>query len=435
MLAIINLIFGCFLNITLLIYMTSSLLKSKYNYKSKKYILTVLLMTLYWSVSYAITNNMVRILISFLLLIVACLILFKQLINKSILSSFISMLTLLIAEITYVLFNVIIFNFDEIGIQNNVFGTFITNTSILIIALVIFKLINRKNRISNLIEKINYKDKNSNLYIVFLAFTTIIMLIYCIYFDTDLLLVLIFGIIIIIIYVIFTINLIKEKVDNYKLKKENEDMISSLTEYEKMYVHQRMKNHEYKNDLSILRGMLNKEDKKALNYIDEIIDLKSNEKHSWMELLKKIPEGGLRGILYYKFSEMENLNINIEFIVSKNYKPTNYIKLEEQLKYKICKLLGIYLDNAKQALENIEEKNIYMEIIENKKNLTFKIANKFIGQFDIENISELGYTTKGKGHGYGLSIAKEIIDKEEKIENKIQIIKDKFIQEIIVKKI
>ena len=315
---IFNLIFGCFLNVVVLLYMCKTIAKKEIKYFSKEYLLTVLGMTTYWSVSYVMTSSIIRVLISFLLLIIACLIVLKEKTNKAVILSFISTLILLISEIFYIAITVFIFKLDINQLQNNVFGTFITNTSIILISLIFFKIIVKNKRINNFVEKAIIRNKNSNFYIFFTAFSTIIMLIYCMYFEEELYLSLIYCILIVMVYVIFTINLVKEKTNNYKLQEENKNMLLSLEEYEEMYAFQRMKNHEYKNDLSVLRGIVGKENEDVLKFIDEIINFKNSETHNWLEILKIIPEGGLRGILYYKFLQMEEKKIKIEFTVSKN---------------------------------------------------------------------------------------------------------------------
>ena len=181
--------------------------------------------------------------------------------------------------------------------------------------------------------------------------------------------------------------------------------------------------------------MINKNNKEALQYIDDLVKIKEDKKQNWMEFLKKIPEGGLRGILYYKLLEIEKNKIKFQFSTSTKYSIKSYSKLTDDVKVKICKLLGIYLDNAIQAVTNLEEKNIYLNIDETEEKIIFKIANNFSGSFDLDKIYEEGYTTKGKGHGYGLSIAKKILEDENRIMNKTSIVKDKFIQEIYIRKI
>lgn len=430
----LSLIISSIMNVVLLIHICKCISNRKIKLLSGPYILTVFLMTTYWSISYVITENIFRILIEFLMLVGACLILLKEKTNKSIIISFMSLIILLIAEIAYAIFVVSFFKMDMDAINRTLSGNFISNLCIVILALAIKTFICHKVKIVDIIDKLSLRSKNSNFYIFFIAFTTIIMLTYCIYFEANLLLALIFGIIIVVVYVFFTITLVQEKANNIKLQEENNNMVLSLEEYEKMYSFQRMKNHEYKNDLSILRGMINENDTGALKYIDKIIEFRNDEDHNWMVILKRIPEGGLQGLLYYKLLQMEEKNINIDFTTTVFYTPSSYNKLPDRIKIKICKLLGIYLDNSMQAVESLQDRNIYININENDKFIIFKIANNFSNNIDLDRLYEKGYTTKSTGHGYGLAIAKELITEDNDIVSRTKIIKDKFIQEIEIKK-
>lgn len=434
---IISLIISSLLNVVVLVCMCSVIANKKIRYNSCLSILIIALMTSYWCISYLLTNSFFRIILSFLLLIIACLILLKEKINKSVIIAFFSFIILLFSDVLYALFNSLIFGFNNNQLQNNVFGTFIANVITLTFALGLTYTLNKfKNKLlSNLAEHLTIRNDNSNLYTILIAFISTIMLIYCVYFEPEISIGLSLGIVVIVIYAIFTVKLVQEKTSNVKLQEDNKAMTSSLKEYEKMYALQRMKNHEYKNDLSILRGMIDKKNKKAIDYINQLMNIKVDKNNSWMEVLKRIPEGGLQGILYYKLLQMDDFKINVDFSTSNNYSPSSYLKLSDKVKTEICKLLGIYLDNAIQAVSNLKDKNIFLNIDENKDCIIFKIANNFIGDVDLDRLYERGYTTKEKGHGYGLTIAKEILDKDNLIDNKTQIIKDKFIQEIKIKKI
>ena len=434
---IISLIISSLLNVVVLVCMCSVIANKKIRYNSCLSILIIALMTSYWCISYLLTNSFFRIILSFLLLIIACLILLKEKINKSVIIAFFSFIILLFSDVLYALFNSLIFGFNNNQLQNNVFGTFIANVITLTFAFGLTYTLNKfKNKLlSNLAEHLTIRNDNSNLYTILIAFISTIMLIYCVYFEPEISIGLSLGIVVIVIYAIFTVKLVQEKTSNVKLQEDNKAMTSSLKEYEKMYALQRMKNHEYKNDLSILRGMIDKENKKAIDYINQLMNIKVDKNNSWMEVLKRIPEGGLQGILYYKLLQMDDFKINVDFSTSNNYSPSSYLKLSDKVKTEICKLLGIYLDNAIQAVSNLKNKNIFLNIDENKDCIIFKIANNFIGDVDLDRLYERGYTTKEKGHGYGLTIAKEILDKDNLIDNKTQIIKDKFIQEIKIKKI
>lgn len=417
-----------------LFYAGSRLLNEKIDYKSKLFFVNYVLFSTYIWIGYIATDSFIRIILNFIVLSFVYSKLFKIQIGKGIIASFISNFYIFISEIIFTLLVVTIFKFDMQSFQEFYFGTVITNICIAIIIVLITYIKRITLFCQKLIFNFNINSYKIVLFFTLMTLTTLSLLLYYIYFDINLIGSLILGIILICIFTAITIGLVKEKVDNNKLKAEYEILLDNLEEYEKMYSLQRRKNHEYKNDLLIIRNMIEKTNKEALTYIDSIIGLKQDEKQNWMEILKRIPEGGLRGILYYKLLQLQERDINVEFSISKAYSMKNYNLLIEEVKIKICKLLGIYLDNAIQAVEKLNEKNIYISIEENKKYIIFKIANNFNNNIDLDRIYEEGYTTNENGRGFGLSIAKEIIESEDLIINETKIVKDKFIQEIKIVK-
>ncbi len=418
----------------ILIYVGTKLLNDKINYKSYKFWIIYILLIFYMIISYMTTSNFVRVILNFIVMSFVFVKLYKIPFTKGILTAFIDSCYVFISEIIFVLIVTIIFKLNMQDIQKLYFGQVFSN---FFIALIMYFLVHVEflNKISNNLIS-NFDKASKKIIIIFtaLSLTTLALLLYYVYFDINLVSSLVLSVILIVIFVAITLGLFREKINNYNLKSDYDIIISNLSHYEKMYALQRIKNHEYKNDLSILRGMIDKENKKAIDYINQLMNIKVNKNNSWMEILKKIPEGGLQGILYYKLLQMDDLNVNVDFSTSSTYNPSSYIRLSDKVKSEICKLLGIYLDNAIQAVSNINEKNIFLNIDEDKEYIIFKIANNFKGDIDLDRIYESGYTTKEKGHGFGLAIAKEILDRDSLIDNKTQIIKDKFIQEIKIKK-
>lgn len=84
------------------------------------------------------------------------------------------------------------------------------------------------------------------------------------------------------------------------------------------------------------------------------------------------------------------------------------------------------MDNATDACKKIEEKEISISMYTNNGELIISIANKFDGIV-------CNKSTKGKWHGYGLQIAKDIIKMNKKIKNTTEYISNVFIQNIIIK--
>ena len=62
------------------------------------------------------------------------------------------------------------------------------------------------------------------------------------------------------------------------------------------------------------------------------------------------------------------------------------------------------------------------------------IANTFKGKVDLDAITDYGYTTKSNGHGYGLSLVKEVIKDNNALSSKTDIIDNKvFVQNLKIK--
>ena len=58
---------------------------------------------------------------------------------------------------------------------------------------------------------------------------------------------------------------------------------------------------------------------------------------------------------------------------------------------------------------------------------------KKIIQIDLDKIYDKGYTSKEKGHGYGLSLLKKIVDENINVTNELKITNDIFTRIIKIK--
>ena len=65
--------------------------------------------------------------------------------------------------------------------------------------------------------------------------------------------------------------------------------------------------------------------------------------------------------------------------------------------------------------------------------LCIDITNNFKGSLDLDKINNKKYTTKGDGHGYGLTLVKQLLEESNKLENEKSINRDNFTQTLKIK--
>ena len=218
-----------------------------------------------------------------------------------------------------------------------------------------------------------------------------------------------------------------------QLKEENKQMLNYVTKYEKIITAQGKTNHEFKNQLMVIRGYAQMHSDKIFEYIDEIVKDSNKAGSSYLiSQLNNFPDGGIKGLLYYKLSIMEDENINYTINVEKGVK--SGLKSLSTGNYKnITKILGVLLDNAIDASKKSKHKKINISVIKDNKNIIFKIYNTYKGKIDIEKVGT-GYTSKGKGHGYGLRLVKDIINENKAFDISHDLEDNYFVSSLYIKK-
>ena len=245
--------------------------------------------------------------------------------------------------------------------------------------------------------------------------------------------VLIINAIMILIYSFIVYKAINERNVNDKIKSENALLIQNLNQYEDMVDRQRVDNHENKNQLLIIKNMIKKKDKDVIKYIDTIVKDEKEDDEALYTKVKNIPSGGLQGIIYQKMLTMKDKKILFSLDVGFEVRKINLDNLSMDDTYKLCKMVGVLLDNAIEESLKIDDKRIMICLYVDDDKLVIDISNKFSEKIDLEKIDEAGYTTKGDGHGYGLSLIKKIVSSSILFENDRKINKDVFKQIVRVR--
>ena len=232
---------------------------------------------------------------------------------------------------------------------------------------------------------------------------------------------------------VFVIGFFKEKTNNNKIIYEYDQLLDYVNVYEKLLEEKSKNQHEYKNQLIIIRDTNKKNDR--VNYINNLLNIKdSTEDSEWLNKLKYIPQGGLKGLIYYKIQIMIKNNVSVFLTVSEELKNSKLWKNFDKNLSDISKVVGVYLDNAIEAVNDVKDKYIVISVYLEKNDIVFEISNTYKGSIDMSRIDKEGYTTKGNGKGYGLSLVKDIINKNDNLEQKRILNGIYYVQQLCVKK-
>lgn len=238
--------------------------------------------------------------------------------------------------------------------------------------------------------------------------------------------------------IVATYYIIKMRNDNGKLSDQYDVLFKYIERYEKELSKSKKLLHEHKNQLITMRGLVLPQNKELTGYIESIIGDVKNQEIQGIKGLENIPSTMIKGLLYYKLNDMEENGIHFELITTKA-KTKKANKLIEQMKKNIekqknvMKVIGVTLDNAIEAAAKSKEKEIIFEMQLEDELCSVIISNTFDGQVNKNKIGQIGYSTKGKNRGYGLSLIKDITTKDKNITFQHSIVNDMFVAEIKIK--
>ena len=235
-----------------------------------------------------------------------------------------------------------------------------------------------------------------------------------------------------VIFVVFSlIYVIYNKFQRQAMEDKYNETMEYVLRYEKIINDQGKKNHEYNNQLMVIKGYA-RNPEKLLDYLDLVIDEHKTGQNYTIKQLGFLPEGGIKGLLYHKLSKMKDNNIKYYLYVDQDLKNKDSDCFDLKTYRDFTKLLGVFLDNAIDATLKSEEKEIEVELKDKDDYLLLTISNTYDKTIDINKVGKSGFTTKGVGHGFGLSIVKDIAKTNSEIETFSSKEDDKFIQTAMV---
>ena len=408
----------------------SKMLKTKLNFKDYKlYISSIILISLI-IFNYFFNNKIVSLLLVIVFYILTLRILFKASWKDSVLISIITQVLYILSESIVVVLVILVLNINkQTELIEVFFGTIYANLLISFLVL----LISRFKITYSLYEKLKNISKNEKSIKIFTIVMMLILcsslLFYCLYFKSNLINFIFICTILTIGCFIMVIRTMTTKNNYLKMAVKYNNSLETLKSYEDILDKYKVSNHENKNQLLMIRNMLGKDTKNEVsNYIDKIVKNEYKDDKNIIMETSKIPAGGLRALIYSKLLYMKNNNINFDLKIDRKIRSVHLADLNENLILDICKVIGVFLDNAIEECERIKDGSVGIELYMMDDKFHISIANTFEGAIDLEKIDTIKYTTKGHEHGYGLVLVKEIINKNNSLENVKMVNDNVFIQ-------
>lgn len=225
-------------------------------------------------------------------------------------------------------------------------------------------------------------------------------------------------ILLIIYFFVIAILLIYSIIEYWLDEKYKNTEYSTLKKYvseieESSYELRRFK-HDYMNILSTLGDYINNKDMDGLSeffnndLLPESKKAFNNDKRLY--LLSHINIPPLKSLITNKIIQAINNNIDVLVEVSDDIDNIPVDTLD------LCRILGIFLDNAREAAFTCPNKFIHFAAITTDSEIIFVIKNSCPEDTSpVYKLYEEGYSTKGKNRGLGLASIKNLID--EKYEN------------------
>ena len=239
-----------------------------------------------------------------------------------------------------------------------------------------------------------------------------------------------------IISTVLIINIIKAHMEKVDIEMR-QDSYNRLQEYtnqiENMYSSLRSFKHDYSNIMLSMSGYIEANDMEGLrDYFDkEILPLSKNitKNTAHINQLINIKTTELKSIISSKLLYAIELNINVGIEVTDEVTSIPMDTLD------LCRVIGIFLDNAIEATLETDQPTIRFALINLDTEYIFIISNTFLEKgIPYATLSKPNVSTKGVNRGIGLYNAHEIIAKYNHVFLDTEIKNKSFVQRLQISK-
>lgn len=357
---------------------------------------------------------------------------FKIKLSKSIFTSIVYVILLIIPDLLTLVGAIYIFRVSKEVYYSNIASSALCNLFVCS-GMLLLTIILRKS----LKKLINY-NLSTNKKIIVMSSITLVMLAIFFYnliktfeFNNNI----ITYLVIIVMLICILLYLFKQKIENEKISKKYDELLDVMKSYESDIEEQRTLRHETKNEFATIKCKLqDKENNKTIiEYIDSVIGEKEKAGSTKYSKFKYLPSNGLKGFFYYTFIEAEKKGINVSINISKQIE-NSFLKDIETKDFKdLARIIGVYLDNAIEASSTSEDKKLGIEMYLIKEKIEIIITNTFNNEINLDKIGKESFSTKGKHRGHGLLLVNKILSENNMFEAKNEIRGNIYIQSLKIK--
>ncbi|OTN77946.1 hypothetical protein A5886_003047 [Enterococcus sp. 8G7_MSG3316] len=229
----------------------------------------------------------------------------------------------------------------------------------------------------------------------------------------------------------FYYRTMKAKVEMIKKESDYQALMEYTESMENQYKEVRKFRHDFQNILNSLDDYVLSEDFSGLKnyYLDEIKPTSEEITDMNFKLteLQNMKQREIKSVLALKLMTAQNAEIEVDLEVKEVIEdiPLDAIVL--------VRALGILLDNAIEALEELSIGKLTVAVFKNKQEIQFIIQNDCKDHMpSIQQLKKEGFSTKGENRGLGLSNVKEMLTKYPDVVLKTTIKDQLFTQQLII---
>lgn len=203
--------------------------------------------------------------------------------------------------------------------------------------------------------------------------------------------------------IVSVLILLRDKTDMIKMAEE-------LTGVNHIIAALRANTHEHKNKLHVILGMLQLgETQMAIEYINNSI---TNDLRDYSFLLNAIENKTLAALILGKMNRAKELNITFNLLKGSHLDKKNPFLSTSDL----ITITGNLIENAFDSFSDadqtkVREINLFLQNTSDGITIIVDDTGCGISKETLEKVRGGGFTSKGEGHGIGLSLIQNIMDK------------------------